>query len=95
MNKATLIKRISAASGQTELVVRSVIDSTSDVMIKALVAGEAPYGIGLGKFTAVKRPPKKARDIRRGTDVVVPERIAILFKPSKPLSDAVNGKRGL
>lgn len=94
-NKASLIKETAAASGQTEVVVRAVLDGVSAVMTKALAAGIEPYGLGLGRFSTVKRPPKKARDIRRGTDVIVPERTAVLFAPSKPLKEAVNGKRDL
>lgn len=95
MNKATLIKQVSAASGHTEVTVRAILDGATDVMSKSLVAGIEPYGLGLGRFSTVKRPPKKARDIRRGTAVDVPERVAVVFKPSKPLTDAVNGRREL
>lgn len=93
MNKATLIKLVAKAAGKPENLVRIVLDSASEVMVASLVAGHDPYGLGLGRFSTVKRPPKKARDIRRGTVVEVPERIAVVFKPSKPLSDAVNGRR--
>lgn len=95
MNKAELVKSVVTLSGHPEAVVRSVLDNTTDVMIASLALGGEPYGLGLGKFSTVKRPPKKARDIRRGTEVEVPARIAVTFKPSKPLSEAVNGKREL
>lgn len=92
-NKASLIKATAAASGHPESVVRVVLDGVAAVMTKTLVAGNEPYGLGLGRFSTVRRPPKKARDIRRGTEVDVPARTAVLFKPSKPLTEAVNGKR--
>ncbi len=95
MNKAELVKNIMAASGQPEHVVRSVIDSATAVITSTLAAGGEPYGLGLGKFAVVKRPPKKARDIRRGTEVQVPARTVVVFRPSKPLTEAVNGKREL
>lgn len=95
MNKATLVKKIMAASGQPEAVVRSVIDSTTAIITTSLAALEEPYGLGLGKFSVVTRPPKKARDIRRGTAVDVPARNVVIFRPSKPLAEAVNGKREL
>lgn len=95
MNKAELVKNIMAASGQPEHVVRSVIDNAAAVITSTLAAGGEPYGLGLGKFAVVTRPPKKARDIRRGTEVQVPARTVVVFRPSKPLTEAVNGKREL
>lgn len=93
MNKASLIRQVAKVCGLKEADVRIVLDSTCEVMTKELVAGGEPYGLGLGKFRLSARPPKVARDIRRGTKVEVPARTVVLFKPSKPLAEAVNGKR--
>ena len=93
MSKSSLIKATAKASGFTEATVRSILDSASSVMSTDLANGDEPYGMGLGRFYTVKRPPKTARDIRRAKDVQVPARTVVLFKPSKPLTELVNGKR--
>jgi len=93
MTKLQLIAAVSRSSGQSQVVVRAVLDAATDVITDTLVAGAEPYGLGLGRFTTVVRPPKKARDIRRGVQITVPERISVSFKPNQGLALAVNGGR--
>lgn len=93
MTKQQLVTSIAKASGHPETTVRAVLDATTALIKDTLVAGAEPYGLGLGRFSTKRRPAKRARDIRRGTDVMVPERISVTFKPSQPLAVAVNGGR--
>lgn len=92
MSKQQLVAAVCEATGRPEKVVRHVLDAATAVIISELCDGRIPYGLGLGKFSVVRRPEKPGRDIRRGTAVVVPERNAVIFRPSLTLTAAVNGR---
>lgn len=92
MKKNELIDKVADATGLKKTVVRSVLESTNDVVRDAIHAGDEVFLFGLGKLDIVRRGPKAARNIRTGEPVRVPARNVVTFRPSESLADAVNSK---
>jgi DNA-binding protein HU-beta len=93
MLKKEFIERTSYVSGQTQGIVRSVLDAATAVTKKAISKGDSVMLFGLGKIHAVQRGEKQARNIRTGEAVIVPPRKAVLLQPSDSLIEAANSKQ--
>jgi len=89
-HKADLIAAVAAESGQSKAVVRGVLDAAGDVIAAALVRGEEAFLVGLGKLATSPRGPRRARHMRTGEPVIVPERTALVYRPYAPLVRALN-----
>ena len=90
MKKHELIAATSTACGYAEDVVRHVLDAAGTAMIEALGRHEEVMVVGLGKMRVIHRNERVARDIRRGTEVVVPAQYAALMRPSSAVDRAIN-----
>lgn len=93
MLKGDLIKRTAMVSGQSQSVVREVLDAMTGVVKKAISTGDSVMLAGLGKLYSVQRGEKQARNIRTGETVVVPPRKAVLLQPSDSVISAANQKQ--
>ena len=72
------------------------IDAFTDAVKKALCNGENIYLRGFATLKVVTRAPKKARNIKRGTAVLVPARQTIKFLPGKDMKSCLDmGLTGL
>ena len=45
---------------------------------------------GFGTFSAVRRRPRPARNFQSGTPILVPDRLALKFKPGRELLSRLN-----
>ncbi len=90
MLKGEFIKRTAYVSGQSQAVVRAVLDAAAAVTKKAVSRGESVMLFGLGKIHVVHRGEKRARNLWTGESVMVPPRKAVLLAPSDSLVEAAN-----
>jgi nucleoid DNA-binding protein len=93
MKKKDLIDEVAKKSGMPASDVRAILDAANDVAHQALTAGADVSLFGLGKLSSVTRSTKMARDVRRGTPVVVPPRVAVVYRPSSSAKRAANSPR--
>lgn len=66
------------------------VDAVTDILKDAFVKGENIYLRGFGTFEVKITPEKPARNIRAGTQVVVPAHKTVKFKLSKELKNKMN-----
>ncbi len=92
MKKADLIKAVADASHQPQVIVRTVLDATRDVVSDSINKGDDVFLLGLGKLEVRARGAKPARNIHTGERVTVPARQVVLFRPSDGLTAAANGE---
>ena len=90
MLKKELVKQVSALSGESQVLVRRVLEATSAAVITTLAGGSSVLLLGIGKISVHRRNPKKARDMVTGLPVLVPERNVAKLKVSVGLHDAIN-----
>lgn len=90
MLKNEFIKDTAKESGQSQAVVRTVLDAAYAVTKSAIARGESVMLFGLGKLHTVRRNEKRARNLWTGETVIVPPRRVVLLQPSDSMADAAN-----
>ncbi|HBJ76366.1 MAG TPA: integration host factor subunit beta [Porphyromonadaceae bacterium] len=83
MTRADVVSEISKQTGIDKETVLRTLESFMAVTMKRMSEGENIYFRGFGSFILKKRAEKVARNIRKGTSVVVPEHYIPAFKPVK------------
>lgn len=83
MTKADLIRRVAVKAGVETSVAREVVEATMDTTMEFLAAGEVLYLRGFGTFLPRLRKAKKARNISKNTEVLIPAHRVPHFKPSQ------------
>lgn len=83
MTKEDLIRTVSYDTSVSNADTRAVVERTIETIQSALAKGETLYLRGFGTFSPKTRKAKTARDISKGTTIVVPERVVPHFKASK------------
>ena len=66
------------------------IEAFMEEVTSALSQGESVYLRGFGTFQVVRREAKKARDITRNTEIVVPAHNTVKFVPCNTLKRKMN-----
>lgn len=90
MNKAELIKAISAEMGKTQKEIKEVLEATQKVVYEEMAnEGEVKLFDGL-TLIGQKKPACVKRNPLTGEDVNVPEKIAPKAKWGKAAKDTVN-----
>ena len=90
MTKRKLVLRISGETGLVQEDVAAVLQKTLDYIIEALKKGERVEFRDFGVFTVRIRKPRVGRDPHKPeTDVPIPERKVVKFKPGRLMKDAV------
>jgi len=89
MTKAELVSKIASQKGYDKAVVLGVVESMMEEVKKSLARQENVYLRGFGSFITKTRAEKIARNISKGTALVVPEHQIPAFKPAKELMAAV------
>ena len=91
MTKRDLVIRISEETGQVQQKVLGVVQLTLDHISEAVAAGKT---VELRNFGVFKVKVRKARIGRNpnqpDTNVPIPQRAAVKFKPGKEMRDAVS-----
>lgn len=83
MTRNELAKKVAAQTGASTVDARSIIDAAFEAIKTTVANGEGVYLRGFGTFAKVHRAEKKARNISKGTTVIVPAHNVPHFKPSK------------
>lgn len=91
MNKAELILKVAAISGESKKTVESVLETASDVITAALKEGGEAVLPGLGKLNVKARAAKKGRNPKTGEEIDIPAKRVPHFAAAKALKEAVTG----
>lgn len=89
MTKNDLAIALTKQTGLTKSQALRCIDALAETVITSLGFGHDIFLRGFGSFKIEQRKAHKARDISRGTTVIVPAHKVVKFLPSKQLKDVV------
>jgi len=90
MTKRDLVVRISAETGLAQQQVLAVVQRTLDCISQALAQGETVELRNFGVFEVRMRKARIGRNPNApATDVRIPPRAAVKFKPGKQMRDEV------
>ena len=91
MTKADVIAQISEKTGVDKGDVQQTLESFFTVVKDSLSEGENLYVRGFGSFINKKRARKVARNISKGTSMIIDEHFVPSFKPAKVFVEQVKG----
>lgn len=83
MTKADIVNEISRATGIERANVLDTVEKFMEIVKESLSNGENVYLRGFGSFIVKTRSEKTARNISKGTTIIIPEHKIPAFKPSK------------
>ena len=89
MTKADIVNEIAKTTGIDEVAVLETVEKFMDVVKDSLANGENVYLRGFGSFIVKTRSEKTARNISKGTTIIIPEHKIPAFKPAKVFMDEV------
>ncbi|TLV00631.1 HU family DNA-binding protein [Dyadobacter luticola] len=89
MTKADVIAQISEKTGVDKGDVQQTLESFFTVVKDSLSEGENLYVRGFGSFINKKRAKKVARNISKGTSMIIDEHFVPSFKPAKVFVEQV------
>lgn len=89
MTKADIINKISKETGIERPQTTIVVEAFMDVVREGMISGNNIYLRGFGTFLLKQRADKTARNISKGTTIVVPAHKIPAFKPSKEFAKQV------
>lgn len=83
MTKADIVNEISRNTGLEKSAVLSTIENFMKIVKDSVASGDNVYLRGFGSFIVKTRKEKTARNISKGTSLIIPEHKIPAFKPSK------------
>ena len=89
MTKADIVNEIAETTGIDKVAVLETVEKFMDVVKDSLANGENVYLRGFGSFIVKTRSEKTARNISKGTTIIIPEHKIPAFKPAKVFMDEV------
>mgnify|MGYP006299854447 CR=1 FL=1 len=89
MTKADIVSEISRKTGIEKVTVQKTVEAFMESVKESMIGGENVYLRGFGSFIVKKRAQKKARDIGKNKEIVLPEQYVPVFKPSDKLKEGV------
>lgn len=92
MNKAELIKEVAKASDTTLSVTEKVVNNLLDTIVTTVANKDNVHLVGFGKFTAVKRVPRKIVNPWNGEDIMTKGNLSVKFTAGRPFKRKVNGE---
>lgn len=93
MNKSELVEAIAKETKSSKIDAQKHLDSTLDVITKAMKKGDKIALTGFGSFEVRSRAARSARNPQTGEVINLKASKAPAFKAGKGLKDAVNGKK--
>ncbi|MCM8817997.1 MAG: integration host factor subunit beta [Candidatus Omnitrophica bacterium] len=85
MIKKEIVEKIVENTGLNKIIVKKVVDEFLNVLISCFENKERIELRDFGVFYFKKVKSKKARNPKTGQEVIIPERLKLIFKPSKKL----------
>ena len=89
MTKADIVNEIAKTTGIDKVAVLETVEKFMDVVKDSLANGENVYLRGFGSFIVKTRSEKTARNISKGTTIIIPEHKIPAFKPAKVCMEEV------
>jgi DNA-binding protein HU-beta len=89
MKNGEIIGEISRYTGLGEVKTEAIVTAFMSTVEQQLVDKKVIWLRGFGSFKLKKRAVKKARNINKNTEVIVPEHFIPSFKPSKKFRERV------
>jgi DNA-binding protein HU-beta len=88
-NKTDLVDAVAEETKLTKKDVAAALDALVDVLTTALKNKDKVQLTGFGAFEVRMRAARKAKNLRTGEEITVPEAYVPAFKAGKGLKDAV------
>ena len=89
MTKAEIVTDIAKKTGIEKQTVQQTVEAFMESVKESMIGGEDVYLRGFGSFIVKKRAQKKARDIGKNKEIVIPEHYIPAFRPSKQFVNRV------
>ncbi len=89
MTKAEIVSEIAKATGIDKATVLETVERFMETVKDAMTNGENVYLRGFGSFIIKTRSQKTARNISKGTTLIIPEHKIPAFKPAKVFMEQV------
>lgn len=87
MTKSDIVVEISKQTGIDKVTVLETVEAFMDVVKNSVSNNQNVSLRDFGNFIVKKRAQKLARNIGKGTSIIVPEHYVPVFKPSKEFTD--------
>ena len=89
MTKADIVNEISKSTGIDKASVLETVEKFMDIVKDSLANEEDVFLRGFGSFIVKTRSQKTARNISKGTTIIIPEHKIPAFKPAKVFLEQV------
>lgn len=93
LNKADIASLVFNRTGCSRTVSEKILNAVFDIILEQVSLGRRIQFNEFGSFYRVSRPQQKVRDFYRNTNMVLPERYGVVFKPATKFKDAVSQKK--
>jgi DNA-binding protein HU-beta len=94
MNQSELIEKVARATELNQAAAGRAVKAVVDVILDALLAGEAVRVSGLGIFNVAARPAREGRNPQTGETIKIAASKAVRFHAGKAVKDALNPPKG-
>ena len=91
MIKAKLIDDLATATQQSKRDAEQQVEAMLAAIAEALARSEKVEFRGFGSFQVSAKKERQGRNPRTGEAILIPARKAAVFKPSKELTERING----
>ena len=92
MTKADIVNEISKSTGIDKSSVLETVEKFMEIVKDSLANEEDVFLRGFGSFIVKTRSQKTARNISKGTTIIIPEHKIPAFKPAKVFMEQVKNK---
>lgn len=89
MTKKDIVLRITDMTGIKQVDVKTIVESTFDVIVESLVRDEKVELRNFGVFKIKERKARFGRNPRTGESVPVPPRKVVVFKPGLEMKQKI------
>lgn len=93
MNKEEIVGALSQKARLTRKDSEAAIDAVFEIITDALSSGDKVQIVGFGVFEVKDRAPRVGRNPKANVPVNIPARKMPVFKPGKPLKEAVDSSK--
>ncbi|MGM0532313.1 MAG: HU family DNA-binding protein [Bacteroidota bacterium] len=89
MTKAEIVSEIARKTGIEKQTIQQTIEAFMETVKESMIGGQNVYLRGFGSFIVKKQNQRKARDINKNKEIVIPEHYIPAFRPSKEFVNRV------
>ncbi len=93
MTKADIVNEISKSTGIDKASVLETVEKFMEIVKDSLANEEDVFLRGFGSFIVKTRSQKTARNISKGTTIIIPEHKIPAFKPAKVFMEQVKADK--